>query len=157
MADPFSIAAGTASLADISWRVITYLRKVRAASARVEDELTTLSKEIESLISVNSSLEDVWESEQKASPAISVADTVRGERLWQNVGTNLRDCQVVVKKLDSLLKGVTGKAGLQSKGKFDNLKRQLRMESKDEEFRRLRDRLTTHQNSLQLLLTTLNV
>lgn len=157
MADPFSIAAGSASLAEISWRVVIYLKNVQAVAARVEDELATLSKEIESLISVNSSLEDVWASEQKASLATSVADTVRVESIWQNVGTNLQDCRVVVEKLDGLLKGVTGKAGLQSAGKFDNLKKQLRRQSKDEEFRRLRDSLTTHQNSLQLLLTALNV
>jgi DNA-binding transcriptional MerR regulator len=157
MADPFSIIAGSASLLDISWRVISYISRIQEAAARVEDELSALSKEIESLVSVNSSLEDVWTSEQKAFLATSVTDTVRIDSLWRNVGTNLRDCRLVLEKLDDLLKAVHGKAGPLSPGKLDNLIKQLRRESRDDDFRQLRDRLTTHQNSLQMLLTALNM
>ena len=157
MADPFSIIAGTAGLLDICWRVASYLKQVQAASDKVEEVIAALSHEIEALISVNESLEGVWAAEEKASPGTSLAGSSRVENLWRNTGTILRDCRATVEKLELLVKEIIGKEGPKVTGKFDGIKNQLRKQSKDEEFHQLRHQLTNYQNSLQLLLTALNV
>jgi hypothetical protein len=157
MADPFSIVAGSGSLLDVCWRIISYVRHVQAGAARVEEEVAALSHEIESMISVNQSLRVVFTTEQKASLGTSLADSVHVESLWRNVGQNLQGCQAIAEKLEGLLKGIIGKDGSKSPGKLENLKKQLRRQSKDEEFHQLRHQLMIYQNSLQLSLTALNL
>lgn len=46
MADPFSIIAGTVSVADICIRVVKYLRDVQVAAATIEDDIAALIQEV---------------------------------------------------------------------------------------------------------------
>jgi hypothetical protein len=156
MADPFSILTGTASLLDISWRLVSFLSQVQAAAGHVEEDITNLSHEIAALISVNEAIEALYAAERGAALNASVSDSGRIETLWSNTGAVLKICRDTVEKLERLVKGIIGKDGLKVTGKLDGFKKLLRKESKDAEFQQLRQILTNQQNSLQMLLIALN-
>jgi len=158
MADPFSIVVGTAGLLDVSWRVFKYLKDVREGTASVEEEIAALSHEIETLISVNESLEDLWASEGRLTFENTTAHVSRVERIWRNTGTILADCRATVQKLEVVLKKITGKKkGHKVAGTLDGIRKQLRKQSKSRELVEIRQRLTTFQNGLQTSLMTLNL
>lgn len=156
MADPFSIIVGTAGLLDVCYKVTTYLVEVQAAAGKVEGDIAALSKEIESLILVNQSLE-LWARGTQVLPGMSLADSRHMEKLWDNIQTMLQDCRETVERLDFLLKQVIGKKGHKVTGRVDGVRRVLRRQSKEKEFLQLRHQLSSYHNGLQLLLTTLSV
>ncbi len=157
MAEPFSIIAGTFGIADLCWRVIDYLRKVQSAAGRVEDEIVALLHEVEALVTVNESIERVWATERGRSPRKSLSDSGRVDSLWRNAGTILQDCRATLERLESLVTEVIGKDGPKVTGKLDGIKKQLRKQTKAEEFNQVRHQLASYQSSLQVLLTALNL
>jgi hypothetical protein len=63
-----------------------------------------------------------------------------------------------VQKLEALLKEVIGKIGPKVMGKFDGIKKQLRKQSKDQDYMEVRHRLSNYQAAgLQMLLIAVSV
>lgn len=156
MADPFSVIAGTAGLLDVCFRIFTYLKETQVGAARIEDDIAALMREIEGLIAVNQSIKTVFETELKPGPEPFAADA-RVEGLWRNIGNNLQDCQTLVQRLEALVRGIIGKGGPKVVGKIDGFKKQMRKQSKNEDFHQVRLQLANHQSALQLLLSALNL
>lgn len=155
MADPFSVIAGTAGLLDVCFRIVKFLKETQAGAERIEEEITALLREVEALITVNESIKGVFVTELKPNPGPFTADSARVEGLWRNIGSNLQDCSTLVERLEVLVKEIIGKEGPKGVGKLDGFKKQLRKQSKNEEFHQLRLRLANHQSALQLLLSAL--
>ncbi|PVH78576.1 hypothetical protein DL98DRAFT_634269 [Cadophora sp. DSE1049] len=158
MADPFSVLAGSAGLLDVLFRVFNYIRATVDSAGRIEEELEGLSHDIQALTSINEAIRETYQQEGTRLPGTSLADAGRVDNLWKNVGTLLKDCQAVVEKLDGLMSEVIGK-GVSSKvtGKIDGLRKTLRRDKKDHEIKDTRIKLVSYQNSLQILLTALNL
>ncbi|MCJ1462094.1 hypothetical protein MMC07_000694 [Pseudocyphellaria aurata] len=154
MADPFSVIAGTAGILDVCFRVIKYLKETRAGAERIEEEITGLLREIEALIAVNDSIKCAFETELKAHPGPYVADI---EDLWKNIGSNLWSCRALVERLEVYMKEIIGKEGPKVIGKRDGLRKQMRKQSKKEDFQQLRLQLASHQNALQISLSALTL
>jgi len=154
MADPLSIAAATAGLLDVSWRIVSYLRDVQAGAAAIESDLAALQKELEALLSVNESIRDIFTAELHENPAVLAVDP---KRLWHNTGRLLQDCRTVVDGLEALLSEIIGSEGPKIFRKLDGFRKQLRRQQKNEELNSLRAQLHTSQGALQLLLTSLNL
>ena len=152
--DPFSIITGTAGLLDISIRLISYLKGVEEAAGKVDEEIAGLSREIESLISVNDSIESLWLQTRENFPGVSFKDAA--EDTWKKLGGLLQDCRVEANKLEQLLKEVVGKNGSKVTGKWDGIKKHLRREAKDGDYQQVRSRLSYHRDAIQILLGTLN-
>ncbi|MCJ1268890.1 hypothetical protein MMC22_008778 [Lobaria immixta] len=157
MADPFSVIAGTAGLLDVCFRIFKYLKKTQAGAAKIEDDITALLREIEALIAVNLSIKTVFVTELKPGPEPFAADSARVEVLWRNIGNNLQDCQALVEQLEALVREIIGKDGPKVVGKYDGFKKQMRKQSKNEDFHQVRLQLANHQSALQLLLSALNL
>ena len=158
MADPFSILTGTVGLLDVCWRTVKYFRDVQVAAGKVEEEIATLSREIEALISVNSAIHDIFSAQlQRPQTPPSTVDPTYHENLWRNTAGLLRDCRAIIEKLECLVKDIIGKEGPRVAGKLDGFKKQLRRQSKDDDFAHLRQQLANSQGGLQLLLTALNM
>tara|TARA_R110002060_G_scaffold76491_1_gene86889 strand:+ start:149 stop:625 length:477 start_codon:yes stop_codon:yes gene_type:complete len=158
MADPFSILAGSAGLLDVLWRVGIYIRTTVESAGRIEEELDGLSREIQSLISINQAIEETFRQEKARLPGTLLADAGRVNSLWKNVGTLLQDCRTVVERLEGLMKYIIGQ-GESSKitGKIEGLRKTLRRDRKDNEIKDTRIKLVGYQNGLQILLTALNL
>lgn len=178
MADPFSIIAGSAGLLDILFRIGSYLKNVQAGASKVEGDISELLHQVEVLIAVNESIKRVIAAEvphsnnatspnptdsSHVSPAsvpesnVSTNDAARSEALRRDICSILVDCRDVVEKLENLVKEILGKEGPKVLSKLDGFKKQLRKQSKDEEFRHLRHKMTTYQDALQVMLTALNL
>lgn len=157
MADPFSVIAASAGLLDVCWRVLAYLKNVQAAAAKVEEEIAALLHEIEALISVNVSIRDLFAAELQETSGALAADPARLQNLWRNAGRILQDCRDTVEKLEDLVKTIIGNENPKRIRRFDGFKKQLRKQSKDEDFLQLRRQLTNYQGALQLLLTALTL
>jgi hypothetical protein len=158
--DPFTIITGTVGLLDVCLRLVSYLKDVQESAGKVEEEIAALLSEIDALLSVHRSLKDFWDAKYKAVPGLlaSKKDEIRVDGLWKEVATNLRECRTTVDKLEVLLKEIIGKDGnAKVSGKIDGIRKQLRKQSKDPEFLRVRQRLSNSQGSLQMLLTALNL
>ncbi|KAI9713724.1 MAG: hypothetical protein M1812_006562 [Candelaria pacifica] len=157
MADPFSIVAGTVSLLDVCWRVGSYLSKVKAGAGKIEQDLATLSNEVNALITVNKSIQALWDANKDPPPGIPRSDAERIEGLWQDINLALRGCRGVMDNLSNLVEEIIGKGGPSVQGRRDGIKKVLRKQSKSEEILEIRHQLSSHQGSLQLTLSALNL
>ncbi|KAL8942140.1 MAG: hypothetical protein Q9216_001825 [Gyalolechia sp. 2 TL-2023] len=157
MADPFSIAAGTAGILDISWRIGSYLAKVKSAASKIKRDLATLSFEVNALVGVTESIQSLWnDNKEKPLDALS-PDAKRIRGLWQDINLALHGCRDVMGSLALLVEEVIGKDGIEVQGKRDGIRKVLRKQSKDQEIQEIRQQITSHQNSLQLTLSALNL
>lgn len=157
MADPFSIIAGTAGLLDVCFRIFKYLKETQAGSERIEEEITALLREIEALINVNESIKTVFVTELKPRPGPFAMNSARVEDLWRNIGSNLQNCRALVERLEVWVKEIIGKEGPKVVRKLDGFRKQMRKQSKNEDFQQLRLQIATHQSALHILLSALTL
>ena len=155
MADPFSIIIGTVGLIDVCLRFGAYLNNVQAGAAQIEDEIASLSREIEALTSVNETIQASYKEFQSSS-STDASTLTQKANLWRNIRSNLHDCRIIVEDLEQLVIVILGKE-TQDKGsrfsrKLDGFRKQLRKQSKEGDFNKLHSRLNTYQNTLQLML-----
>lgn len=159
MADPFSIIAGTIGLIDVCWRFGKYLKDVEAGAAKVDDEIGSLTREIEALTAVNETIQASYK-ELQASPSPTEADSKQVSNYWRNIRSNLQDCRLIVEELEKLVQSIAGKDAGKELAKEDwtltrklgGFRKQLKKQSKDGDFTRLQSRLKTYYNTLQLNL-----
>ena len=155
MADPFSIIAGTAGLIDVCWRFGSYLHNLKAGAAKIEDEIAALSRDIEALRVVNETVQASHSGLQEYLNS-EVKNPEHLERLWRNVSSSLASCQLVVEELEALVIGIVGTEPPKDESKISRklggFKKQLRKQSKDGDFEKLRSRLSTYQTTIQLML-----
>lgn len=157
MGDPFSVIAGTAGLLDICWRVGAYLGKVKAAANKIERDLAALSLEVDALVTVNESIQALWNANKEKSVDSLSPDAPRIQEFWQDIELALRGCCGVMDKLALLVEEVVGIGGLAVQGKRDGIKKALRKQSRDQEIQDIRLQITGYHNSLQLTLSALNL
>lgn len=171
--DPFSITVGTANLIDICVRVVAFLKDFHEAAAKVEAEISALQHELEALIAVNESIHTLFKEEleratskreeQKGSLGV-LSDGAGGsdpvQNIWREIGRNLQDCGAVVKCLDELVQEIVGnelerRTSPKLIQKIAGYRKSRRKESREGDFRRLRNQLTTFQRALQMLMTAI--
>ncbi|KAH6672293.1 tetratricopeptide repeat domain-containing protein [Halenospora varia] len=155
--DPFSAIAGSVGLIDVCFRVGSYLKSVEESAGKVEEEIAALSHDIDTLVGVYESLEEIWLAHQNLLSGAEKPDAMYANNLWRDVFANLKDCRKTVEKLEILLEGIVGKNGPKVTSKLDGIRKQLRLQSREAELDQIRHRLTNSQASLQLLLTALNL
>ncbi|KAI4144995.1 MAG: hypothetical protein LQ341_002506 [Variospora aurantia] len=132
MADPFSIVASTAGILDLSWRIGSYLGKVKSAASEIERDLAgPLSFEVNALVGVTESIQSLWnDSKEKPLDKLS-PDVKRIGGLWQDINLVLRGCRDVMGRLALLVEDVIGKDGIRVQGKLDGIRKLLRKQSND--------------------------
>ena len=156
--DPFSLVVGVGSLIDLSLKLGKYLKDVHEAVASFEEDIGFLLSEVESLSSVNKSIEHFYGTETSQLSGQSGLQIPRQElEVWQNTIKTLQNCSETVKKLQSVLDTVIGKASNKVTGLRDGIKKQLRKQAKDGELNQIRIKLSTHRESLNISLTLLNL
>ncbi len=157
MADPFSIVVGTVSLLDVCLRVGKYIYDIKVGADEVNDEIEALSRQVEAIISVIQSIKSIFEDDlARATETISKKqDGIQS--LWEEVGKNVQSCQATLVKLFALLKLIVGKESRKVLSKLDGLRKFLRKQSKEAEFGMLRQQLRDYHQSLQTLLTSVDM
>ena len=156
--DPFSLIVGVGSLVDLSIKLGKYLRDVREAVASFEEEMGFLLGVVESISSINKSIEDLYKAqaaEYIGRSGLQIPDQEYG--VWQNIAKTLQSCSAIIQKLQDVLQAVVGKKDGKVAGVRDAIKRQLRKQARDGELSQIQIKLSSHRDFLNLSLTNLNV
>ena len=154
MADPFSIITGTAGLMNVCWRFGSYLHELQAGAAKVDDAIERLNQDIEALTEVN---ETIRTSYQHLPSYLNseVESSKHVERLWRNVSSNVKTCRLIVEELEVLTAAIVGRKPRKDESNFmkklGSFQKELRRQSKEDDFDKLQTRLNNCYNSIQLM------
>ena len=148
--DPFSIAVGTVGLLDVCFRLIKYLKDFEDAAAGIDREVQDLRRSLDAVTAVVVSINEAFKD--KFAPSQTTADRDPCDRLWRNVGTILGDCQVNLQRLEQIIVKIKGGEGPKWASKLDGFKKQLRKQSVDDEYGRIREDLKCFLQALQTML-----
>ncbi len=155
--DPFSLFVGAGSLLEMSFQLGKCLKNVYETAASFEDDIEFLLREIQDLDIVNKSIEQLCNTEATVHN-FGLSELPRQDReIWQNIAQNLRKCSETVEQLHKVLEAVIGKSGVKVTGRRDAIKKYLRKQAKDGELDKIRLKLSVHRDSLNLLLTLVNL
>jgi len=154
MADPFSILAGTAGLADVCIRLANFLKHANDEFRVVDQELEALFEEIVSLRSVNDLVE---RSYMDGSTARTNPDhqQILGTN-WHSTQNTLASCQRIVEQIEAILIEVVD-AGSGKHIKLDQLRKWLKHQSRGTALSIQREKLKAHQTVLQLSLSAISL
>ncbi|EFE31879.1 uncharacterized protein ARB_01132 [Trichophyton benhamiae CBS 112371] len=155
--DPLSIAAGTIGIADVCWRVIKYLKDLPAAVAGVQKEIDSLIAEVESLRTVIRSVEEAFEGSFAKSSSESPLRAANLQSLWKDFKRSLEGCQNLATDLEHLVQEIYGKNGAKVTSKLDGLSKENRRRDKAAGLQRVREKLSTEKDNLQILLTGISL
>ncbi len=148
--DAFSILVGTVGVLDVCLRLVKYIKDFEDAVAGVDQELRDLCRSLDAVAIVVGSIKEAFGS--KLAPSRSGIDAEPVDQLWRNAGTILGDCQTKLQKLEQLVIEIKGGENPKGPRKFDGFKKQLRKQSRDDEYGRLRRDLDHFLQTLQTLL-----
>jgi hypothetical protein len=154
MADPFSVLAGTAGLADVCVRLTKFIKQANAGFRTVDEDLNDLFEEIVSLQSINELVKRSFTDGFSAKRAPNY-EQILGSH-WCATQNTLASCQRIVEQLETLLIEVLN-AESGRHVKLDQLRKWLKQQSKEEAFSILRQKLKAHQMALQLSLSAISV
>ncbi|ERF69939.1 hypothetical protein EPUS_05483 [Endocarpon pusillum Z07020] len=151
MADPVSFLVGGVSIAEVSFRVINYLKAVKMAAETIDDDIEGLINEVEGLMVVHGQLEQEF--------LRNVNNDALGEEekmLWFNTGQTLKNGQKLTQKLEVSVRHIYGEKRMVS-GKRDALIKQHRKRTKDGIISGLRDQIGTCHGGLQMWLSCISM
>lgn len=155
--DPFSITVGVVGLLDVTYRIGSYLKQIKSASTKIQDEIDTLTNEIEALNMVNDSVQGMWNIKCEATGFyISDETTSMVDSLWSNMGLVLQKTKNTIVQLEGLLKEVLGKKGALTPNRLESFMALIRKEDRYSDYTQVRQRLTNYQAGMQMLLLALN-
>ena len=148
--DAFSIAVGTVGVLDVCLRLVKYIKDFENAVAGIDQELRDLCRSLDAVAIVVGSIREAFGA--KLAPSRTATDVDPIDQLWKNAGTILGDCQTKLRKLEQLVVAIKGGENPKGPSKFDSFKKQVRKQSKDDEYGRLRRDLDQFLQTLQTLL-----
>ena len=154
MADPFSIIAASAGLADVSLRFANLLKQSIDGFRRLGEDLDELSREVEGIQAVNELVERAYEAGLAISTDSNDQQIVLNH--WHAIETTLAGCKRIIEQMSSLLLQVLS-IGKGKHPRHDNLRKYLCQQSKEGEFIKLRQKLSAHQVALSTSLAGINV
>ena len=153
--DPFSIIVGTAGLADVCIRFSKFLKQAKDGFQKIDEDLEDLSKEITALRTVSDLIKRSFQAELAGNTVSSDNQIIANQ--WQVTRTILAGCQEIVERLNALVITIVGPGGASKHVKFDNLRKYLKQQSKEDEFAALRQKLKAHHGALQTSLAAVNM
>ncbi|KAG9194307.1 hypothetical protein G6011_04342 [Alternaria panax] len=151
MADSVSLVAAGVGIADVAFRLIVYLKDVKAAAKIIDEDIKGLIDEVEGLQKVHGHLEKEYLK--------SVTNTEMGndeKTLWTSTGQTLKNGQKLTKKLEVFVKSIYGDHKLVTR-KLDGWDKARRRKSKDGMISGLRDQINTYQGALRMLLGFISI
>lgn len=140
MAELVGVAVG---IADVAFRIVLYLKDVKAATETIDGDIAALIEQVEALRDVHGELE----SEMKRSLQ---DDTMQGKerQLWFRVKEILQDGRTLTDELEACVKSIYGN-NPRVTGSRDALRKQHRKRGRESRLLVHRDRVSSYQQSLQ--------
>ncbi|KAK8062506.1 hypothetical protein PG997_014603 [Apiospora hydei] len=167
MAEPLSIIATSFELAGVCVKLAQFLYEAAAGIKAVDGDLIHLSREIVSLQNTNDAIRKHFEDDISASTEKKIAEDGRDEgavgNLWTAFDAKLAECGATLEELEVICAKIHDGSGDSSKSKANTpefikrTKRWLRKYLKEDQLAKFRQRIKSHQDGLQLLLTAANI
>jgi hypothetical protein len=151
MADPFSFVAGAIGIADVTIRVITYLRDVKAATETIDADIDGLINEILSLKQVHGHLDEEYQK-QTGKRGLSAEETV----LWEQTKRTLENGQTLVIKLEISVRKVHGDVRTVTRQR-DAFTKQNRKRALDSIISGFRAQIHTYSSALHVWLNLISM
>lgn len=146
MADPISIFAAGVGIADVSIRLIKYLKDVKAAAESIEEDIGGLINEVEALMTVHGQLEHEYVRHTNDE-----GSSQEEKILWFNTGKTLKNGQTLVEKLDQSIRQIYGNDPRVA-GKRDGLIKQHRKRNQEGVVFGFRNQISTCHGALKIWL-----
>ena len=153
--DPFSIAVGTTGVVDVCVRLVKYLKDFENAVAGIDEEVRSMVLSLQKVKIVITSIVETFQTQWDPSSANAKFEST--DPLWQETLTMIVDCQSQMEKMETLLIEIKGKENSKGPSKFDAFKKQLRKQSKDDEYGHLRRDLDHFVRMLQIQLQVIGL
>ncbi|KAK4208315.1 hypothetical protein QBC37DRAFT_79701 [Rhypophila decipiens] len=150
MADPFSIVAGAAGLADLCLRTVNIIRKIHNEAGHIDGHLGSLVKEMQGMENLCYLIES--ELTRDGQDDDEVADGKMGNPRGQMKG-RLNATREIVEKLYNIVRKISGQSSLPSSGKLEVYRRTIKTLLHESDLSNCRALLAAHQDSMHLLLT----
>ena len=154
MADPLSIIAGAAGLADVCIRLTKFIKHAKDGFQKIDEDLDDLSKEITALGTASELIKSSFQTELTGNKNPNENHVIADH--WHATETTLAGCQDIVEKLDKLMKTILDTGGTKYV-KFNSLRKYLKQQSKEEDFTALRHKLSNYNLALQTNLAAVNM
>ncbi|USW58367.1 Putative tetratricopeptide-like helical domain superfamily [Septoria linicola] len=154
MADPLSIATSALAIAELTFKVVSFIHDTKKGADSIDGDLEQLAADIEKLNNVTQLISRTFEEEDKKqngkhSKAGSATADIR--RL---VESTLTDCVSALKELDDARLEIRGADG---KSMVDKLRRHFKNRSKESSLIRLQQRIAKGHEVVQLMVTMLTM
>lgn len=160
MADPFSIAIGALSVADICVRLGKYLYSVGQTVKNVDDEIKTLEHEISKFKDIYTTLGELCNASgkqaQNASRGLSGLEDL-DDKVWPRASGLVMQGRGLVRELETLLRAILGDETSPRFQILEKMRKAVKFLSKDEKYTKLRKRFADLNMELSLMLTTLDL
>ena len=154
MADPFSIIAGAAGLADVCIRLTKFLKQAKDGFQKVDKDLEDVSNEITELRTVSDLIKCSFEADLLGTTNPSNNQIV--SELWHATQAILAGSQNILESLSALITTILGTSSTKHV-KLNSLRKYLKQQSKEDEFDELRRKLKDRHMALQTSLAALNM
>jgi len=149
MADPFSIFAGAASLADICFRAVQGIRQLQSDAGNIDGQLGSLAEEVEGLREICDTIQSRLEANGKFDQEYG---RQAGDPRTQ-MARILRAAQQAVAKLHGIVQKISGPSPFATLGKVDAYRKAMRKMFQESDLRNCRVELAAYQQTLHLFLT----
>ena len=159
-ADPFSTIAGAIGVADVYLRAGKYLYSVRKTAKNVDDEISILEQEINNFNGVYESLATLCATsaaEQRSLPQAPAGVQDPCRLLWSRAAELVQEGHSLVKKLQDLLQAILGDESSPKFQTVEDLRKAIKILSKNSEYERIRKRLTCLNMELNTMLTAIDL
>lgn len=160
MADPFSVFTGALTVADVSLRVIDYLRSVSKVARHVDKEIDSLEREVINFNNVFAALGQLCataNTSQNEVPPKSLQHNDPTIALWSRAAQLVQEGEKLVEGLQDLLFAVLGKEHSERWRKYDDIRKAIKLLSKNEQYIQHRQRLVALNLELNTMLTAISL
>lgn len=152
--DPLSIIASTISIADIGFRVASFLYQVKKGTDSIDEDLRKLADEINALKAVTGLIRESFEKDIADKQSASSKDEKATAGLWYETDVALKECQKTLKELEGLVIHVVGDG---KSSTTDKLRKYFQKLFKESTFLEYWQKLSKSHQILQILLTAINI
>ena len=157
--DPLSVVAGSVGLADICVRFVQYVRKYRNDTLIINDQITSLVCEVESLQEICFLVKETFtgygNSDVESPSSNLLSSSSSPVSLWKRLERSLENCQISLEKLEQLVSEICGDSQRDPSSRRALLGKVHRKRSSEDELLHYQKELSTYKSAIALLLTSI--
>jgi Fungal N-terminal domain of STAND proteins len=155
--DPLSIASGSVALATAAAQLGVQIYRIWESTKGVDQRLEAFASELKSLSSSLEAAGSALRNPQLVQAFTTAAGVQEPKKHLEAIKAILDDCRTSLKDLKAIVDGARNSKGVPSRGIFRKPATAFVLSLKDPEPIRIRSKLQTHNNAMQLCFQTIHL